>query len=79
MNRIGQEAETVHAIYLSVVNTIDTKFNRVIEEKRKVVQSILDGGDIEKRSGIAKALLQAMVDAGEVPASLVKELGGKKE
>jgi len=62
-----------------VVNTIDTKFNRVIEEKRKVVQSILDGGDIEKRSGIAKALLQAMVDAGEVPASLVKELGGKKE
>ena len=79
VNRIGQDAETVHAVYLSVVNTIDTKFNRVVEEKRAVVQSILDGGDIEKRSGIAKALLQAMVDAGEVPASLVKELGGKKK
>ena len=80
VNRIGQDAETVHAVYLSVAGTIDEKFNSVVEEKRAVIQSILDGGDVVERQGIAKALLQSMVDAGELPAELIRDLGvGGKE
>ena len=75
VNRIGQDAETVHALYLSVTGTIDDKFNAVVEEKRKVVSSIIDGGEVGKRDGIAKALLKAMVDAGEMPADMLGDLG----
>ena len=77
VNRIGQEAETVHAVYLSVTGTIDEKFNAVVEEKRAVIQSILDGGDAVERQGIAKALLQSMVDAGDIPAEMLRDLGVK--
>ena len=75
VNRIGQDAETVHAIYLSVKGTIDEKFNAVVEEKRKVVAAVLDGGEVGNRDGIAKALLKAMVDAGDLPADMLKDLG----
>ena len=74
VNRIGQDAETVHAIYLSVANTIDEKFDAVIEEKRKVVQAILDGGEVGKRDGIAKSLLKSMVEAGDVPKTMLKHM-----
>ena len=77
VNRIGQDAETVHAVYLSVKGTIDEKFNAVVEEKRAVIQSILDGGDAVERKGIAKALLQSMVDAGDIPAEMLRDLGVK--
>ena len=75
VNRIGQDAETVHALYLTVKGTIDEKFNAVVEEKRKVVAAVLDGGEVGKRDGIAKALLKAMVDAGDLPADMLKDLG----
>ena len=75
VNRIGQDAETVHAIYLSVADTIDEKFNAVVEEKRATVSAILDGGEMGKRDGIAKALLKAMVDAGDLPAGMLKDMG----
>jgi len=75
VNRIGQDAETVHAVYLSVAGTIDEKFNAVVEEKRKIVSAIIDGGEVGKRDGIAKALLKAMVDAGEMPADMLGNLG----
>ena len=74
VNRIGQEAETVHAVYLSVTGTIDEKFNSVVEEKRAVIQSILDGGDAVERQGIAKALLESMVDAGDIPKEMLRDL-----
>ena len=77
VNRIGQEAETVHAVYLSVTGTIDEKFNSVVEEKRAVIQSILDGGDAVERQGIAKALLESMVDAGDIPKEMLRDLGVK--
>ena len=75
VNRIGQDAETVHALYLTVKGTIDEKFNAVVEEKRKVVAAVLDGGEVGNRDGIAKALLKAMVDAGDLPADMLKDLG----
>jgi len=70
--RIGQESDSVHAVYLSVARTIDEKFNTVIEEKRKVVKAVLDGGDMEEREGIANALIQSMIDSGDLPANFGK-------
>jgi superfamily II DNA or RNA helicase len=58
--RIGQEADSVHAIYLSCAGTIDEHFDRVIEVKREVVTAVLDGGDEVKRAGIVSALLTKM-------------------
>ena len=37
-----------------------------------MITSIVDGGDIDQRHDVAKELLQAMVDAGEVPASMME-------
>ena len=76
VNRIGQDSDTVFATYLSVLGTIDEKFDRVVEDKRRTVSAILDGGEIgEERAGIAKALLEAMVEAGDVPADMLKHVG----
>tara|TARA_R100000008_G_C3586789_1_gene173099 strand:+ start:777 stop:3059 length:2283 start_codon:yes stop_codon:yes gene_type:complete len=58
--RIGQEADSVHAVYLSCAGTIDEHFDRIIEEKRAVVESVLDGGDEVERAGIVSALLTKM-------------------
>jgi len=70
--RIGQESDSVHAVYLSVAKTIDEKFNAVIEEKRKVVKAVLDGGDLQEREGIANALINSMIESGDLPADFGK-------
>ena len=75
VNRIGQDSDTVWATYLSVAGTIDERFDRIVEQKREVVSAVLDGGDMEARQGIAVALLEAMVEAGELPADMLKEVG----
>ena len=72
VNRIGQESQSVHAVYLSVAKTIDEKFDYVVEQKRKVVKAVLDGGDIGEREGIAKALIESMIEAGDLPADFGK-------
>ena len=51
----------------------------MIEEKRKVVQAVLDGGDIDERKGIANALLRSMVDSGDLPADLLKKVNKNKK
>ncbi len=71
--RIGQDSDSVHAVYLSVTKTIDEKFNYVIEEKRKVVKAVLDGGSMEEREGIASALIQSMIESGDLPADFGKK------
>jgi SNF2 family DNA or RNA helicase len=58
--RIGQESQSVHAVYLSVSNTIDEHFDRVVEGKRQVVKAVLDGGDIEERKTLVKELVQRL-------------------
>ncbi len=76
VNRIGQDSETVWATYLSVVSTIDEKFDRIVEEKREVTSAVLDGTtNDETRDGIAKALLQAMVEAGDLPEEMLDDIG----
>jgi SWI/SNF-related matrix-associated actin-dependent regulator 1 of chromatin subfamily A len=73
VNRIGQDAQTVHALYFTVEGTIDEKFHQLIEQKRAVVKAVLDGGDEVDRSKITRALLQDMVDAGEIDASILTQ------
>ena len=65
--RIGQDSDSVHAIYLSCADTIDEHFDRVIEEKRSVVSAVLDGGDPEERAAIVSALLKKMQDLDGFP------------
>tara|TARA_Y100000004_G_scaffold130783_1_gene147481 strand:+ start:3572 stop:5686 length:2115 start_codon:yes stop_codon:yes gene_type:complete len=71
VNRIGQKSQNVHAVYLSVSNTIDEKFARIVSQKREVVKSILDGGEGEQRHMVATELLKQMVEAGEMPAEML--------
>ena len=78
VNRIGQDSNTVWAIYLSVAGTIDERFDRIVEQKREVVSAVLDGGDIEQRQGLAVALLKDMVAAGELPADMLQDIGVAK-
>jgi SNF2 family DNA or RNA helicase len=49
-------------VYLSCAGTIDEHFDRIIEEKRAVVQAVLDGGEAEERAGIVSALLKKIQD-----------------
>ena len=56
-----------------MAKTIDEKFNYVIEAKRKVVKAVLDGGSMEERVGIANALIQSMIESGDLPADFGKK------
>ena len=58
--RIGQESDSVHAVYLSCMGTIDEHFDRVVEAKRNVVKAVLDGGNIEERQSLVKELVKRM-------------------
>tara|TARA_R110000744_G_scaffold265790_1_gene379841 strand:+ start:59 stop:2134 length:2076 start_codon:yes stop_codon:yes gene_type:complete len=77
VNRIGQDSNNVHAIYLTVAGTIDEKFNAVVEAKRVVLKAIMDGGDSEQRDGVATMLIQQMIDAGELPEDFLKNMKKK--
>ena len=71
--RIGQDSDSVQAVYLTVAGTIDEKFNTVIEAKRAVVMAVLNGGEMDERKGIANALIEAMISAGDLPANFNKK------
>jgi len=75
VNRIGQEAQYVHAVYLRVSNTIDERFAHIVAQKREVVKGVLDGGEGEQRHKIAKELLLQMIEAGEMPSSMLEDFG----
>lgn len=74
VNRIGQDADTVWAVYLTIDGTIDEKFNAIIEDKRANIKAILDGGEVGERTSISVQLLQAMVDGGELPFDTMEKL-----
>ncbi len=75
VNRIGQESQNVHAVYLCVANTIDERFARIVSQKRDVVKGILDGGEGEQRHRIASELLKHMVQAGDLPEEMLGDFG----
>ena len=63
--RIGQESDSVHAIYFSCMGTIDEHFDRVVEAKRQVVKAVLDGTTNETdRSSIVAELLDRLQAEG---------------
>jgi len=64
VHRIGQESGSVHAVYLSCMDTVDEYFDRVVESKREVVRAVLDGGDAKTRSTLLKDLLKRLRDDG---------------
>ena len=81
MGRAGRgqgEQDWTGQCYLSVAGTIDERFDRIVEQKREVVSAVLDGGDMEMRQGLAVALLEAMIDAGELPADMLQNIGVAK-
>lgn len=43
VHRIGQTADSVNAYYLVATNTIEVKIAKIIDKKRKVVNSVVDG------------------------------------
>jgi len=65
--RIGQESNAVQAVYLSAMGTVDEHFDEVVEQKRKVVKAVLDGGTVDERKGIVKDLLKRMQDYDGFP------------
>ena len=65
--RIGQESNAVQAVYLSAMGTVDEHFDEVVEQKRKVVKAVLDGGTVDERKGIVTDLLKRMQDYDGFP------------
>jgi len=47
VHRIGQEAESVGAYYLVAKDTVEERIARLIDRKRKVLASVLDGKEVE--------------------------------
>lgn len=78
VNRIGQESQSVSAVYLTARDTIDEMFNAVVEAKREVVRAVLDGGDVDERSSIIGDLLNEMAAKGQIPSGMADALLGKK-
>jgi SWI/SNF-related matrix-associated actin-dependent regulator 1 of chromatin subfamily A len=74
VNRIGQESQSVSAVYLTARDTIDEMFNAVVEAKREVVRAVLDGGDVNDRSSIIADLLKDMAARGQIPAGMADAL-----
>ena len=47
VHRIGQEADSVNAYYLLANDTIEMEIAELLDEKRKVLESVLDGKEVE--------------------------------
>lgn len=56
VHRIGQEAESVNVWYLTAVNTVEDSIIKLLDKKRKVVDSVTDGGLVDETSLIGELL-----------------------
>ena len=56
IHRIGQEAESVNVWYLIAVNTIEDSIIKLLDKKRKVIDSVVDGGLVDESSLIGELL-----------------------
>ena len=79
VHRIGQDSDSVHAVYLTAHGTIDDKFYELVEEKRKVLKATLDGGDEKQREQLIKGLLQDMVGQGHISEEPFHNLTSKRK
>lgn len=56
VHRIGQEAESVNVWYLTAVNTVEDSIIKLLDKKRKVIDSVIDGGLVDETSLIGELL-----------------------
>lgn len=61
VHRIGQKADSVNAWYLLAEDTVEMDIAEVLDEKRRVLTSILDGGAVEE-SSMLTALINRIRD-----------------
>jgi len=60
VHRIGQKSDSIHAYYLIAADSIEEKIAALIDEKRKVLDQVLDGRDTED-SNLLTELLNQMI------------------
>jgi len=56
VHRIGQEADSVNAYYLVGVDTVEEDIAELLDQKRSVLASVLDGVDVEESSLLLELL-----------------------
>jgi len=62
VHRIGQEADSVNAYYLLGQNTIDMEIAELLDDKRKVLDSVLDGKETEETGLLTELMNRIMGD-----------------
>jgi SNF2 family DNA or RNA helicase len=55
---MGQEAESINVYYLVAQKTIESEICGLLDEKRKVLTSILDGDTVAQESILTELLLR---------------------
>tara|TARA_R100000656_G_scaffold59073_2_gene45962 strand:- start:2209 stop:3183 length:975 start_codon:yes stop_codon:yes gene_type:complete len=65
VRRITQESNVCHQVILSAVNTVDTHFDKVVNEKTAIVKAALDGSEGDKMI-VAQAIADSLL-AGRTP------------
>ena len=68
VHRMGQQADSVNAYYLIAPNTIEERISELIDEKRKVIEAVLDGNEVEEAK-LLTALLGSMMEENEKRAA----------
>lgn len=58
VHRIGQEADSVMAYYLLSINTIEERIASLLDRKRAVLASVLDGKEVESESMLMELVNQ---------------------
>ena len=58
VHRMGQEAESINVYYLVAQKTIESEICGLLDEKRKVLTSILDGDTVAQESILTELLLR---------------------
>ncbi len=66
IHRIGQNAESINAYYLIALDTIEDKIVKLLDKKRKVLDSVLDGKKTEDASMLSQLLKELEADNEEM-------------
>ena len=56
VHRIGQEADSVNAYYLLADGTIENDISEMLDEKRKILVSVLDGKEVEEKGMLTELM-----------------------
>jgi SNF2 family DNA or RNA helicase len=56
IHRIGQEADSVSAYYLLAANTIEEEITALLDQKREVLDMVLDGQDVDQDALLTELL-----------------------